>query len=283
MLPSISGTGVGQRSINSDDTAGLRTIYGNKSANKVQIDGISGSTSPGGTLTITGQNFSTTGNVIWFTDTSGNGTALKVNFVPSSAGGTVINVTVPAGADDGSVMVKGNFSGGESLSNEWAIDINSGGTGDPPVISSVTPSSGPEGGFTDVTISGTGFTGTTSVTFGGQAAMSFTVDSNSQISATTPAGTNGNSVDVVVTDNDGSDTLTNGFTYTANPAPNITSVTPNTGSGLGGTSVTISGTTVLGVNSVTFGGVAGTGLTLLDDTSLTVTTPAGSGSVVACR
>ncbi len=277
MFPSISGSGVAARSINSDDTAGLRTIYGNKSAGKVQIDGISGSTGPGGVLTITGSNFSATDNVVWFTDTTGGG-ALTVAGVFSSGGGTTLDVIVPAGADDGSVLVKGFFAGGAALSNEWPIDIGSPVT-DPPAITNVSPSSGPEGGFTNVTISGSGFTGTTDVTFGGVDAMSFVVNSGSSISATTPAGTNGNSVDVVVTDNEGSDTETNGYTYTANAVPNISSVSPNSGAAAGGVTVTVSGSNVLGVTDVTFGGVSGSNLTLVDNTSLTVDTPAGLGAV----
>ena len=191
----------------------------------------------------------------------------------------MINVTIPSGADDGSVMVKANFSGGESLSNEWALDIGSGGAGDPPLITSVSPSSGPAGGSTAVTIGGSGFNGTTDVTFGGTAAMSFTVNSGSSISATTPAGTAGSSVDVTVTDNEGSSTDVNGFTYTANPPPSLFSVTPNSGAAEGGVTVTVFGSNVLGVTSVTFDGVPGTNLTLIDSLTLTVDTPAGLGVV----
>ncbi len=279
MLPSISGTGVPARSINSDDTAGLRTIYGNLGSSKPLITAISGSTNPGGTLTILGSNFSNNNNVVWFTDTGNGGSALTVNGVSSSSGGTVINVTIPSGADDGSVMVKANFSGGESLSNEWALDIGSGGAGDPPLITSVSPSSGPAGGSTAVTIGGSGFNGTTDVTLGGTPAMSFTVNSGSSISATTPAGTAGSSVDVTVTDNEGSSTDVNGFTYTADPPPNLFSVSPNSGAAEGGVTVTVFGSNVLGVTSVTFGGVPGTNLTLIDSLTLTVDTPAGLGSV----
>ena len=278
MFPSISGSGVSARSINSDDTAGLRTIYGDKSAGKVEITGISGSTGPGGTLTITGENFSSTNNVVWFTDTSGGGQSLNVTGVSSSGGGTVLSLTVPAGADDGSILVKAFFTGASALSNEWPIDIGT-PVSDPPVISNVTPSSGPEGGFTDVIITGSGFNGTTGVTFGGTAAMSFTVNSGASISATTPAGSAGSSVGVTVTDNEGSDTDANAFTYTANPAPNLSSVSPNSGAAEGGVTVTVSGSNVLGVTSVTFGGVPGTNLALIDDTSLTVDTPAGLGPV----
>jgi hypothetical protein len=280
MFPSISGSGVAQRSINSDDANGLRTIYGQKSASKVTITNVTGNQNPGGTLTITGENFSNNNNVVWFTNQGGGGSALTVGGVSSSSGGTVINVTVPGGADDGSLLVKGNFSGNASLSNEWAFDAGGGPIGGTaPTVSSISPTSGPQGGFTDVIISGSDFTGASSVTFDGTNAMSFNVDSDSQISATTPAGANGQVADVSVTTNDGSGTLPNGYTYTANPVPNINTVSPNSGAAAGGVTVTISGPNVLGVSSVTFGGVPGTNLTPIDDTSLTVDTPPGLGSV----
>ncbi len=55
----------------------------------------------------------------------------------------------------------------------------------PPSITSFSPTSGVAG--TDVVITGTGFVGTTSVTFNGVAA-GFTVDSDTQITATVPSG-----------------------------------------------------------------------------------------------
>lgn len=55
-----------------------------------------------------------------------------------------------------------------------------------PVISSFTPTSGPVG--TPVTITGTGLTGATKVTFGGVKATVFTVTSGTQVTATVPTG-----------------------------------------------------------------------------------------------
>ena len=56
----------------------------------------------------------------------------------------------------------------------------------PPMITSLSPTSGPTTGGTSVVITGTHFTGTTAVTFGGTAA-SYVVDSDTQITATSPA------------------------------------------------------------------------------------------------
>ena len=55
-----------------------------------------------------------------------------------------------------------------------------------PTITSFTPTSGP--GRHGVTVTGTGFTGATSVTFGTIPATSFTVNSDTQITAVVPAG-----------------------------------------------------------------------------------------------
>jgi hypothetical protein len=82
----------------------------------------------------------------------------------------------------------------------------------PPAITTISPNSGNKDGGTTVTITGTSFTGATSVTFDGTNALSFTVQSDTEITCVTPAGSPG-LVDVVVTTPDGIDTLVNGFTY----------------------------------------------------------------------
>jgi hypothetical protein len=66
-----------------------------------------------------------------------------------------------------------------------------------PSVSSVTPAAGPEAGGTEVTISGSGFTGATGVQFGTVAATSFKVNSSSSITAVAPKGSG--TVDVTVT------------------------------------------------------------------------------------
>jgi hypothetical protein len=59
-------------------------------------------------------------------------------------------------------------------------------------------------------------------------------------------------------------------------APAITAISPTSGSTAGGTSVTISGTLFTGATAVTIGGVAVTGLAVVNDTTITATTPAGT-------
>ncbi|MFT7461731.1 MAG: hypothetical protein ACI9EF_000065 [Pseudohongiellaceae bacterium] len=281
MLPSISGTGVNARSTNSDDKAGLQAIYGVMSATKPLITALSGSSAIGGALTITGANFSTSANNdIWFTMASSAGVAQKVQNLTATAGGTQIVVTVPPGITDGEVLVRNkDGTGGAFLSNAWPIDLGA-PVGDLPFISSINDSFGPAGGFSIEVISGSGFAGTTSVTFGGVEAVGFTVDSGSQITVTTPAGPVFTQVDIVVTDDEGSSSLVNGYLYSVNPTPNISGVAPNTGDVAGGTTVTITGSSVVGVGSVTFGGNAGVNLSVNTATSLTVDAPAGSAGAV---
>ncbi len=123
MFPSISGTGVAQRSIEADDQAGVQFIYGVKSASKPVITSASAS---GGIATINGSNFSTSGNEVWFTQAGQNltGTPVKVTGVTSN--GTSISVTIPGTAGPGDILVRNNGTANANLSNSFPFDPGSG-------------------------------------------------------------------------------------------------------------------------------------------------------------
>ena len=70
---------------------------------------------------------------------------------------------------------------------------------DAPTISSLSPPVGAASGGTKVTIHGSNFTGVKSVTFGGKAGTKLDVTSATEFTVTTPAGSNGKTVNVVVT------------------------------------------------------------------------------------
>ena len=124
-----------------------------------------------GTLvTVNGTNF-TASAVVEFNGVTGTG------FVFKSA--TKVKAKVPAGATSGPISVTTASGTATSASN---FTVPSGG---PPTITSFSPSSGPVG--TSVTITGTNFTGTTVVKFNGVKAT-FTVNSDTTITATVPAG-----------------------------------------------------------------------------------------------
>ena len=68
-----------------------------------------------------------------------------------------------------------------------------------------------------------------------------------------------------------------------NPAPTVSAISPNTGTANGGTAVTVTGTGFLSGATVTIGGTAATGVTVVSSTSITATTPAhaaGAADVV---
>jgi hypothetical protein len=88
-----------------------------------------------------------------------------------------------------------------------------------PVITSISPSSGPTDGGTAVTIHGTGFTGATAVLFGGAEASGVAVKSAKLIDATAPAGIG--TVNVTVTTPSGSSSTgaASQFAYAVPAAP----------------------------------------------------------------
>jgi len=154
-----------------------------------------------------------------------------------------------------------------------------------PVIGAtgLTPTSVPTTGGTTVTITGTGLAGATAVDFGATPAT-IVSDTATSLTVTSPPGTAG-AVPVTVT-TPGGTAAAGTFTYatttttTVPPAPTVSGITPSSGVPSGGNPVTIVGSNLCNVVSVTFGGTPATGLTVSSDcTTLTVTAPAGEGVV----
>ncbi len=130
----------------------------------------------------------------------------------------------------GHVLDDVRFPGGQSLYRSIKVpasDVNlsllrqtAGWTGSTippppasPTVTSVVPTSGPSGGNTRVTISGTGLTGARAVWFGGHESQSLIVQSDSQITVQVPPGSLG-TVDVRVTTNAGTSATSSSDTYT---------------------------------------------------------------------
>ena len=150
-----------------------------------------------------------------------------------------------------------------------------------PAISMVSPVEGAIGGGNVVTITGTNLTSAQSVTFGGTPGTGVTVDSaGTSLTVTTPAHATAGVVDVAVITLGGAAVKTGGFTYQL-PAPTISSVSPAQGTTNGGDTVTLAGANLDAVTSVTFGGTAGTAITVNGaGTLLTVNTPAHPAGAV---
>jgi hypothetical protein len=92
-----------------------------------------------------------------------------------------------------------------------------------PGIIVISPTSGSVSGGTSVTVAGHDFTGASAVSFGGVPARSFTVDSDYQITASTPRSASTGPVDVSVTSAAGTSPAVAGdrFTYTGCVVPNL--------------------------------------------------------------
>jgi uncharacterized repeat protein (TIGR03803 family) len=169
---------------------------------------------------------------------------------------TYMTATVPAGALTGPVSVKTLI--GTLKSNRHYLVT--------PQIKSFTPTSRPVG--TSVVITGVSLTQTTKVVIGGKAA-SFTVNSDTQVTATVPAGAKtGQTISIT----------TAGGTATSSGklvvVPVISSFTPT--SGPVGTSVTVTGNSFTGTTSVTFGSVTAGSYQVISDAKVTAVVPTGA-------
>ncbi|MFR9751962.1 IPT/TIG domain-containing protein [Nocardia sp. 004] len=209
------------------------------------------------------------GNTVTITGTGFTGTT-AVTFGPTPATFTVdsaTQITAIAPAGTGAIGVTVTTPAGTSNIVDYAYLPA-------PTITTLSPPAGPEAGGNTVTITGTGFTGTTAVTFGPTPATSFTVDSATQITATAPAGTG--AIGVTVTTPAGTSNIVD---YAYLPAPTITTLSPPSGPEAGGNTVTITGTGFTGTTAVTFGPTPATSFTIDTDTQITATAPAGTGTI----
>ncbi|WP_168187246.1 IPT/TIG domain-containing protein [Salinibacterium sp. UTAS2018] len=180
---------------------------------------------------------------------------------------TEITVTTPAGVEGAAAVVVEHPAGDASAGDFTYVAA--------PTISAMDPDLGPIAGGTEVTITGTGFTDATGVTFDGDDGTSFTVVSDTEITVSSPAHAAG--AVAVVVEHVGGDTAAGDFIYLANPS--VTDLAPTSGPLAGGTEVTITGTGFTGATGVTFDGDAGTSFTVVSDTEITVTSPAhGAGA-----
>ncbi len=142
-----------------------------------------------------------------------------------------------------------------------------------PAVTAISPRSGPVAGGNVVTITGTGFTGATSVRFGTVTTTHFTVKSSTKITVTVPAQSAGTH-DVNVTTAGGRSVSNSVDKYTYGALPTVTSLSPSSGTTAGGNVITITGTGFTGATSVRFGTVSTTHFTVKSSTKITVTVPA---------
>ena len=194
------------------------------------------------------------------------GTSPVTNYLDTTAvAGTLYTYSIIATTSAGDSLTASNTNTGWRL-----IGV--------PIITTVSPASGPIAGGTAFTITGTNLTGATSVKVNGVAATSVVVVSPTTITAKSPTGTTGSTnvvANVAVSTLGGTVTKASAFTFAA--APTITSVSPASGPLTAGTAFTITGTNfITGATSVKVNGVAATSVIVVSATSITAKTPVGT-------
>ncbi len=228
-------------------------------------------TATGGTAVhVNGFNFQT-GATVTFGVTSGVGTTFQTSRLidcttpPGTIGQTTVTVTNP---------------------DLQTSTLNPGFTymAPPPNPMSIAPVTGDNMGGTAVTITGDWFQLGAGVKFGANNATNIVVVDAQHITCTSPFGpvyVPAQGVDIIVTNPDMQmGVLPLAFTYFySNPAPTVISVNPTSGPAAGGTPVTITGTGFIIGATVRFSLSLAPNVAVTSPTTITCTSPAGSGTV----
>jgi hypothetical protein len=146
-----------------------------------------------------------------------------------------------------------------------------------PAVSTVSPTAGPVGGGTTITVHGARFASGASVAIGGKAARSVHVKSATVLTAVTPAHAAGGAT-VVVKDRTGTSAGNVRFEYLNKPV--LTGLSAHSGPVTGDQTVTIAGRNFSHVAAVLFGTLRATVLSGATATRLKVRTPASWAATV---
>jgi hypothetical protein len=183
-------------------------------------------------------------------------------------------VFAPAG-QAGTVDIRAVTPGGTS-----PVTVNDQYTYMPvPVITSISPRSGPAAGGTVVTVTGQNLATAFGVVFGSDRPGTILSCSATVCTVRSPIGVPG-TVDIQIGTPGGPSAVVAADQFTYLPAPTVTSVSPSSGPAAGSTTVTVTGTNLAGASSITFGvGHPGTGVSCTA-TSCTVVSPPGAVGTV---
>lgn len=224
-----------------------------------------GPESGGTTVTIHGTNFIAVEDVFF-------GSTAATSFTVISE--TKIKAVSPAGT--GTVHITVKTTGGTS--RKTAADRFTYVAPPRPTITKISPTSGPSTGGTQVTIKGTNFTNVEQVFFGKTPATSFTVTSNTSLTAISPPGTGTVHIRVVTSSRTSPKTDADQFTYLTT-GPTVGSISPAFGPTTGRTQVTIMGTNFIDVEQVSFGNTPALSFVVNSPISITAISPPGHGTV----
>ena len=215
---------------------------------------------------VTGTDSSPTATLTWTASRLPAGLTIApttgtITGTPTYAGVVTVTVTASDGA---------GFSGSTSFT--WSV------VG--PVVTAVSPTTGPASGGTKVTVTGTGLAGATSVTFGGVPGTAVKATTKgTKLTVVAPAELPG-TVDIIVTTTAGPSLAVSADRFTYTP-PSITSLSVTSGPPAGGKSIRIVGTGLSGATAVEFGTVAASTFKVNSKgTLITVKVPAAAQGTV---
>lgn len=243
-------------------------------ADAPQITGIfplGGPVTGGTPVTITGSGFSGATNVR-FGELPGSSLAIYSNeritvIAPAHpAGAVAITVTTAAG--------NGSTFGPPLVFNYEEYPF--------PRPSEISPSSGPCDRSVVITLTGSGFTNTDKIWFGNESGYIEKITDDSHMEVRPPQSSPG-TVDIRLRNAHGTTPpqdppVTYTFDY---PFPKLTGITPSSGSALGGTVVTVTGSGLSGTTGVRFGNTFGSNLSIINNYQLTVVSPPNPAGTVA--
>ncbi|MBV9919677.1 MAG: IPT/TIG domain-containing protein [Pseudonocardia sp.] len=200
---------------------------------------ISGPTAGGQTVTVLGAAFPPGGAIVTFGGVpgsnvvvAGDGTSLTVVAPPGSPGPVSVVVITPQAST--TVPIPYTYvGGGPSPSRPSGAPSRTGGSGKPlhPFVRSITPTHGPAGGGTRVSIVGSGFLGVTRVTFAGVAGTGLTVNSAGTLVTVTAPHTIAGTTAVLLQWADGHTFSAGDFTVGSDPASSATTASPSAPTG----------------------------------------------------
>lgn len=233
----------------------------------------SATTAGGALVTITGSGLYRA-SAVHFGTTAGTGltrlsaTQLRVRVPARAAGAVDVRVTTPGGTSAVTAADRFTYTAPPAAA--------------PPTVTALSVGAGPVAGGTVVTLTGTRLTGVAAVTFGTTPGTRVTSLSATQLRVTAPAHVAG-VVNVRVRTAAGTSAVSTANAYAYEAVPTLVRLSPATGSSAGGTSVTLTGTSLAHATAVRFGAATATGLERLSATSVRVTSPAGPAGTVDVR
>jgi hypothetical protein len=152
-----------------------------------------------------------------------------------------------------------------------------------PQVTGISPSGGPMAGGTNVTITGSGFSGATNVQFGVIPGTGLNIVNDSRLTVVSPPHSAG-TVAVTVTGAGGARSSENPYSmyqYEEVSFPRVSGISPASGPITGDIVVTITGSGFTGAESVRFGEVYAWDINVIDDSHLIARTPEGSPGLVS--